>query len=459
MKTSLPTGIRYHGAGYQIEVRVTGHPRYLQSFPAGTPLEEMVAARRQKKKELQRSAPARGTAGSLRVDVRNCLKAHAADGERSLAARATLLAFWVAKFGARASLTIKPWEIRAVRDEWLTVGPKTVYRKGKRVQVAEPLSASTVNNRLRALENLFTVIYGRKADNPVREVAEAQEPEGEARGLPYDLVEAILSRMPDQRYRPVVTAEQIAAIRSAPRTVSGVALAQQIGLSDQIVSRVRHGRLTKPSTRAGANLTKLRLRVMAYVGVSQEELAGIGAKDLHLEDDGPWVQIKGRKKGKGTKSTAQPLTDEGAAALRALAAAGGLGRFSTASMRTSFRRACDNLTAEAAARGVAIDLAGLRPYDLRHSFATEVYAKTGDLKLTQLLMRQKDERTTLRYGKGAVPAILAAAITKLRQAQGFSAGALLARSTSESNGDRATLLAPSPTAPDSEADGESAETA
>jgi integrase len=432
----LPPGIRRHGAGYQVEVRVTGHPRHIQPFPAGTPIEEMVRARAKKKKELQRSAPARGTAGSLSADVRDCLKAHAADGKRSLMARATLLAFWEAEFGTRASVTIKPWEIRAVRDRWLTVGPKIVYRDKKRIAIAAPLSASTVNNRMRALENLYTVIYGRKADNPVREVPEANEPEGDARGLPYDVVEAILAQMPDQRYRPVVSADQIATIRAAPRSVSGVALARQLGLSDQIVSRVRNGRLTVPSTRDGASLTKLRLRVMAYVGVSQNELAGIAPGDLHLDDvRGPWVQIKGRKKGKGTKSTAQPLTDQGAAALRELVAAGGMGSFSTASMRTSFLRACAKL-----------GLHGLHPYDLRHSFASEIFATTGDLKLTQLLMRQKDDRTTLRYGRGAVPAVLAAAIAKVRAAQAFGAGALLARSSVETSKEPGSSVELSPLA-------------
>lgn len=424
-----------------MEVRVTGHPRYLQPFPAGTPIEEMVKARAKKKKELQRSAPARGTAGSLSADVRDCLKAHAADGERSLRARASLLAFWEAEFGTRASVTIKSWEIRAVRDRWLTVGPKIVYRDKKRVEIAAPLSASTVNNRMRALENLFTVIYGRKADNPVREVPEAEEPEGEARGLPYDVLEAILAQMPDQRFRPVVTAEQIATIRATPRSVSGVALARQLGLSDQIISRVRNGRLTKPSTRDSASLTKLRLRVMAYVGVSQEELAGIGPGDHHLDEPGPWVQIKGRKKGKRTRSTAQPLTEQGAAALRALVDAGGLGRFSTSSMRTSFLRACAKL-----------ELTGLYPYVLRHSFASEVLATTGDLKTTQLLMRHKDERTTLRYGKGAVPAVLAAAIEQVRAARGFGAGALLARSGADTSGElaRSVELSPMPSEPISE---------
>ena len=448
----LPPGIRKHGAGYQVEVRVTGHPRYLQPFPAGTPIEEMVKARATKKKELQRSAPARGTAGSIRTDVRDCLKAHAADGEQSLRAREQLLAFWVAEFGARASLTIKPWEIRAVRDRWLTVGPKIVYRDKQRVAIAAPLSASTVNNRLRALEHLYTVIYGRKADNPVREVAEATEPEGEARGLPYEVVEALLAQMPDQRYRPVVTAEQIATIKATPRSVSGVALARQLGISDQIVSRVRTGRLTKPSTRDGASLTKLRLRVMAYVGLSQNELAGIAPGDLHLDDEPPWVRIKGRKKGRGTRSTAQPLTEQGADALCALVAAGGLGAFSTASMRSSFLRACKKL------EETGIELPGIRPYDFRHSFASEVFARTGDLKVTQLLMRQKDERTTLRYGKGAIPTVLAAAIAKLRAARGFGAGALVARSHSEDDGDVRSSVEPSPSVPAAVHEGQSVDT-
>jgi integrase len=44
----------------------------------------------------------------------------------------------------------------------------------------------------------------------------------------------------------------------------------------------------------------------------------------------------------------------------------------------------------------------LRTYDLRHSFATALYAADGDLGATQELMIHADARTTKRYALGSV---------------------------------------------------------
>lgn len=232
------------------------------------------------------------------------------------------------------------------------------------MNVEAPLSPSQVNKRLRALENLFTVLDGRRAYNPVREVPEPEEPEGEARGIPFDVVEALLAQMPD-RGRP------------------------------------------QDGKRGSVNLTKLRLRVIAYTGLSHTELSAIEPSHLHLSDG--WVWVTGRKKGKGTKGTAQPLTAQGVEALQALADAGGLGTFSRSAMWKSFQRACRK-----------IELKGATPYDLRHSFASEVLERTeGNLSVTQLLMRHKSPKTTLRYAQSAIDPVRAAAIEKIRRSGGF----------------------------------------
>jgi integrase len=167
-------------------------------------------------------------------------------------------------------------------------------------------------------------------------------------------------------------------------------------------------RPAKGEKRGTVNLTKLRLRAIAYTGFAHAELMRIKQAELHLDDPLPWVWIGGRKKGRGTKGVAQPLTEEGAAALRALVDADGLGPFSTSSMRRSFLRAAKKLDISA------------RPYDLRHSYADEILEKTdGNLPVTQMLMRHKDQRTTLRYVQRAIDPVRAAAIAKVRAAGGF----------------------------------------
>jgi integrase len=159
------------------------------------------------------------------------------------------------------------------------------------------------------------------------------------------------------------------------------------------------GRSGRGEHRPEVSLTKLRLRVIAYTGFSHGELAGIREADLHLDAAAPWVWVGGRRKGAGTSGVAQPLTPAGAAALGALRDAGGLGAFSTDSMRQSWRRACKALN---------LDKPYPRPYDARHSFATEILATTGNLTAVQLNMRHRDARTSRRYAEQAIdPARLA----------------------------------------------------
>jgi integrase len=67
-------------------------------------------------------------------------------------------------------------------------------------------------------------------------------------------------------------------------------------------------------------------------------------------------------------------------------------------MWKAFQRACKE-----------IKIAGLRPYDFRHSMLTAVYAETRDLRVTGMFGGQRTERTVKRYTIAAVaPHVLAA---------------------------------------------------
>ena len=99
---------------------------------------------------------------------------------------------WVVLFAHRPRVSIRPHEIRAQRDRWLTE-PRTDQQGRPR----PPYAAGSVNKRLRALSNLWRVLDGRHAPNPVREVPEADEIEGKPRALPYGVIQAILEAMPD----------------------------------------------------------------------------------------------------------------------------------------------------------------------------------------------------------------------------------------------------------------------
>lgn len=283
---------------------------------------------------------------------------HAVQALPTYRTRARHIAEWVALFGPRWRDTIRPHEIRAQRDRWLLEGPRLRQRvtriPGARalvewVPVAAPLSASAVNHRLRALSNLWTVLDGRHAYNPVREVPEADPPADEARGLPYAVAEAILDALGD---------------------------------SD----------------------TRVRLEVMLFTGLAHCELARLTARDVDLE--ARTLFVRPRRKGKRGKRAAaeglvKPVPARGVEALRRFAARKLWGEFSRSSMRKSFLIACR----EAGYREL-----GARPYDFRHTFATGVYGASGDPAATQLLMGHRDLRTTMRYARAAVNPRAAAAL-------------------------------------------------
>jgi site-specific recombinase XerC len=370
----MPTGIRRHHAGWQAEVRIVGHPRSVQQFPLDTPLEQIVLWRKREKARLQLTSP--HATGSFLADARRYLEL--VRTMPSYAMRVRDIELWAAVFGPRPLDTITAHEIQLQRDRWREAGPKRVWRKhpdrygGAWIEIPAPLAPSTVNHRLRALANLFTVLRGRHAPNPAREVPELAEPESIGEGLPYELIEIILAQMPDRRY--------------------GRALTQN----------------------------KARLRVMAYVGLPQSLLMRLTPMHVHLEE--AWVDWPGRRKGRGVKGQRRPLTSDGVAAFRAFIAANCWGPFSTDSMAASFQRACRKVAAtvrDAGDQRTAAVLERLRPYDLRHSYVTEVLDKSGDFHSTQLLAGHADLRTTLSYGRKVVSPALRAAMDQITAAGGF----------------------------------------
>lgn len=328
-------------SGYSVRIWRDGPP-IEQRFPLSMPERKVIKWRDdelKRRKDLKEAGREAEAAGDFAADANRYLKAVQAMPEYDQ--REYDIHLWCARFKGRRRDSIQPLDIRTARDEWLTVGPRLVQRRvnGERcwVPVPKPLSASTVCKRLRALENLFTVLDGKRAYNPVREVPEPTEPDAEPRGLSYAVVDRILEQM-------------------AP------------------------------------SQTRARLRVMAYTGLAQVEIAGIKPRDLDLA--GGTVLVRRRRKGRGGKMAPpalHPLTAEGVAAFREFKRWGCWGDFSRSSMWAAFQRAAR-----------AAGYTGLRPYDFRHSYGTAVFRSTGDLAATQGMLRQRSGVTTLRYVAAAI---------------------------------------------------------
>lgn len=229
---------------------------------------------------------------------------------------------WVREFGARPRDAITAVDIRTIRDRWLTQ-PRSPGQP--------PLSAHTVNTKLRALSNLYRVLDGRQAPNPVREVEEAKEHAVPIRVLDYATIERILAAIPHK-----------------------------------------------------GRATRIRLEILAYTGLPAKQLMALTADDI--DRHARTMRVPGRQKGRGAKPATLPLLPQAVKAFRRLKAIGGFGPFSTSSMHKTWTRACRSL-----------HLTGLRPYDLRHAFASRLFELTQDEHFVMALLQHQSIATSRQY--------------------------------------------------------------
>ena len=206
-------------------------------------------------------------------------------------------------------------------------------------------AASTCNHYRQALFSLYRALDGLDAPNPVRDVKPFTAPAPEVRGLSYDVVRRILGAMSDQGS---------AMVKGKPRAVASAA--------------------------------KVRCRVLSFIGLVPNELMR-----FHPEHWNRTTRTLVVYTGKGGRTRTIPLSAPVAEALADLEAAGVIGPFSTSTVRRAFIRA--------AAR---IEIHGVRPYDLRHSYGTALYRVAGDTRLVKDLLGHSDTRMTERYTLGLV---------------------------------------------------------
>jgi integrase len=346
-KDKLWVGISKHGAGWRASVsQGRGRPLIQMHFPKGTDPREMQAWRADTKAKLRLARKQRATMGSFAYDAKRYLAAVTA--LPTYKERKIHIEQWTAIFGTIDRSRITSAEIRAVRDQWLTESRGT-HPKTK--TPLPPLAPGSVNRRLRALSNLFTVLDGRRAPNPVRDVPEAIEPYPEPKALDYDLIAKILAAMPDRGQR----------------------------LKGQKASMV--------------NKTKIRLSCLAYCPITPKQLKAITPADLDLERG--MIRLPARSKGRGAQPITQKLLPQALDAFQQFHAHNLYGPFSQRPLAESFRRAAKKVTTEK-----------VWPYRLRHSFGTVAYRATGSLELVGLLMQHREKRTTRQYALAAEQSVL-----------------------------------------------------
>jgi site-specific recombinase XerC len=394
VKGDLPTGIVRTSRGYRVFqwVQWPGYERgrvRSKCFPADATIREMQGW--QEDRRLEARARKNTTAPIVG-------EGFLADADRYLTAIVTMPTWkerkkhileWVALFGERDRATITSTEIRAQRDRWLTVGPKRVYVKGQGwIAKPIPLSPHSVNLRLRALENLFTVLDGQDAPNPIDEVPEAEEASPAPKGQTFALAYEILSFMPD------------------------------------VTTPKKGGSVEKGS------LSRIRFETMLMTGLTPRQLSAL--KPEHVN----WLagtllapkRLKGRRSRRqraGRTRKARQLMPAAIPILKRFFAVHANAAFSASSLRQSVRRAIKAANQARAQRQLPPIPDGLTPYELtRHTFGTEVYRSTQNVLLVKDLLGHADSKQSERYAMAAIQEHQIAAVSELSKvAQRAKAGA------------------------------------
>lgn len=372
MPRNLPTGIVKTASGFRVWQRIHPGPHGLKSkrFPRTATLTDMQHWREDQRTEGRKPKPI--------TEQPVMLTGFAAEAATYLQAvrampsfkdRARDIADWLIIFGDQPTQAITAAAIRTARDQWLTVGPKRVLEKARGqkatwVNKPLPLAASTVNHRLRALENFFTVLHPDQP-NPVRAVPEAHEPPPEPRGHTFALALEVLSYMPDVT-KPV-----------------------------------------KGGTHEPGSLSRVRFEAMLWTGLPAVQLARL--KPELVDWRAQTVLVPRRQKGKHSRRARtrqdqpRPLLPMAIAALKRFFALQANRQFSTSALAHSVKRAIRAANRERATRGRALIPESIRVYDLtRHTFGTEAMRASQNLKAVQDLMGHADINQTSRYAMAAV---------------------------------------------------------
>jgi integrase len=343
-RITIAPGIYRDAHGHTVRVSGGTGPNKItkqERFDLDAPIREMKdwqARERVKLIDLTRSNAKTG--GSFDADILDYLRtADLSDATRKV--REQQLGWWANQSGANGK--------RLGRRRRYTLKSQELQRAWARLDTDSPF---TQNLYRTALGHLWSVLDGKNAPNPVRDLARKPEPDALPRGVGYNIVRLILK---------------------------------------YLVSKF--GRKTRG--------TEVRLRVFAFAPVTPAQIKLIQPKDLHLDDAQPWMFVRGRRKGKGAPPRAKPLLPEAVAALRDFATLDLFGPFDRGVLRRAFIRARNK-----AAKDLRVDLSEMRMYDLRHSFGSMLFAATGNEGTVGKMLDHTSARTTARYTMSAVPAHL-----------------------------------------------------
>jgi integrase len=343
-RTKLAVGIYQDNYARFVVARIGSGDHELTSpeirFPLDTDIPTLQACwHREKMKLREQQAQAGGKVerGLLSDDVARYLRT-ATLTVKLKKERTQQLHWWLEHFGRRRRLTLThPELLEALNTLKLANSTKDKYRT--------------------ALSHVYTVLDGKNAANPFREIPRFEDPnDTEPRDQSYELIDAILANVRD------------------------------------------HGM-------GGPSRTKAFLSVEAFAPVTRAQLTRMKSADVDWEAS--TITIRKRKKGGGSYGQTLDVPPEGLAAFRLFDAANCWGRHpSKSSIWRTFTKARDRAIAELRVTKPHLDLSRavtMRPYDLRHSFGTLAQRQSKDVTITAAyLSHAKGSKVTQRYAQSAV---------------------------------------------------------
>ncbi len=335
----LPTGIRKTAYGFQAYIWVDGHQRS-KRFPKTATLTAMKTWRHQRRVSDDLGVtlddhPLTGARFSEDIDTYD----KAITTLPSYKNRMRDLKDWPPTFGHLPRKAITPVAIRIQRERWLTVGPRRVFDRKTQAYIAikAPLSASTVNHRVKALRNFFTVLDP-GGYNPAAEIGDVDE---SASAQPRDIELGIA----------------LAIIKALPAKVDSAA----------------------------------RLKLIAFTGWPHAQVKTLDPSRIDWKARAVWMppRKKGRKKKVLVPGYWLPVMPIALSALREMKALGCWGWFSNSGLHKFWRR---HLRALIQAGKIPAEAIAYRPYDLRHTFATALGMVTDDERAMQRLLMSAQPR-------------------------------------------------------------------
>jgi integrase len=345
-------GIRFTATSAQVYKRVRGEFRS-KRFPLDTPIETLKRERDLLAVEsfygaslFEAHGPSFATDADKYLDLVRSMP--------SFVDRAFHIGAWAKQFGHLPRAAIDGAAIRRVLEQW--------QRRGR--DDGGALSASSLNKRRTALMSMFSVLDGRGATNPVRDVPKYDERDSEQiRAHDPRLLYRLMARIGRKSWR----ARRRAFQGGAPQRTSK---------------------------------TRARLRVLLQTGWPAAQLMKLTPSDVDWTPGKESARVSRRHKGKGTRSRRVPLLPGAVIALRAFAKADAWGKFSTSAMHKSLRRARDDEN-RWRARFRKPPIAHVRPYDFRHTFGTEIARVLTDERAIGEFMLHSTPSQTRRYTEAA----------------------------------------------------------